>query len=69
MRNEILPSSSVTDSKTFEEKITLAKEIADVLRKNIVQARRVENEDRWRKCFGFRNFSDVLTVSYLQNYR
>ena len=69
MRNEILPGSSVTDSKTFEEKITLAKEIADVLRKNIVQARRVENEDRWRKCFGFGNRLDVLTVSYPQNYR
>ncbi|CDO69381.1 hypothetical protein BN946_scf184575.g6 [Trametes cinnabarina] len=30
------------DAKQFEEKVTLVKEIADVLRKNVVQARKVE---------------------------
>lgn len=51
LRNDILPNVSTTDSKTFEEKITLTKEIAEVLRKNIVQARRVENpltQEQWR---------------------
>ena len=40
LRNEILPNASVTDTKTFEEKITLTKEIAEVLRKNIVHSGR-----------------------------
>lgn len=51
LRNDILPNVSTTDSKTFEEKISLTKEVAEVLRKNIVQARRVENpltQEKWR---------------------
>ncbi len=43
IRNEVLPYSSTTDPKQFEEKITLVQEIADVLRKNVVQARKVEH--------------------------
>ncbi|KAL4253979.1 Mitochondrial zinc maintenance protein 1, mitochondrial [Abortiporus biennis] len=52
MRSEIIPNATTTDTKQFEEKVTLAKEIAEVLRKNIVQAERVEPEDgaeeRWK---------------------
>jgi peptide chain release factor len=50
MRNEILPNATTNDVQQFEAKVTLAKEIADVLRKNIVQARLVENssEEKWR---------------------
>lgn len=52
MRNEILPSSSTTDPSQFEQKVTLAREVADVLRKNIVQARKVDSpsaeQDRYR---------------------
>lgn len=32
----------MTDEKAYEENVKLAREIADVLRKNIVQARRVD---------------------------
>ncbi len=52
MRNEILPDASLSDKQVFSEKITLAREIAEVLRKNVVQARKVENPDsekeKWR---------------------
>ncbi|KAJ3551722.1 hypothetical protein NM688_g4543 [Phlebia brevispora] len=50
MRSEIIPDASVTDTSVFEKKVKLAREIADVLRKNVVQARRVEDsaDDRWR---------------------
>ena len=55
MRSEVIPNTvAVTDPGLFEQKVTLAREIADVLRKNIVQARRVEpnggtpeGEDMW----------------------
>ncbi|TBU46984.1 RF-1 domain-containing protein [Dichomitus squalens] len=43
IRNEVLPYSSTLDPKQFEEKVTLVREIADVLRKNVVQARKVEH--------------------------
>ncbi|KAI9056889.1 hypothetical protein FKP32DRAFT_1748031 [Trametes sanguinea] len=42
IRNEILPYNPQVEAKQFEEKVTLVKEIADVLRKNVVQARKVE---------------------------
>ncbi|RDX52678.1 hypothetical protein OH76DRAFT_1454148 [Lentinus brumalis] len=54
IRNEVLPYSSNLDPKQFEEKITLVREIADVLRKNVVQARKVEGaadaeaKERWK---------------------
>ena len=43
MRNEILPTSSTTDPSQFEGKIQLTREIADVLRKNIVQAQKIDS--------------------------
>lgn len=43
IRNEVLPYSSSIDPEQFEEKVTLVREIADVLRKNVVQARKVEH--------------------------
>lgn len=47
MRNEVMPNASVTDPQLFTEKITLAKEIADVLRRNVVQARKAEDREAW----------------------
>ncbi|THH33015.1 hypothetical protein EUX98_g1212 [Antrodiella citrinella] len=44
MRNEILPTSTL-EALAFEQKVTLAKEIATVLRTNIVQARKSELPD------------------------
>ncbi|KAI0637393.1 RF-1 domain-containing protein [Trametes polyzona] len=41
IRNEVLPYNPQMDTKQFEEKVTLVREIADVLRKNVVQARKV----------------------------
>lgn len=50
VRNEILPSASTADEKTWEEKIKLTREISDVLRRNIVQARKIDDasEEKWR---------------------
>ncbi|CAL1703670.1 unnamed protein product [Somion occarium] len=52
MRNEVLPCPLTMDPTQFEEKIVLTRDIADVLRKNIVQARKIElpssNEDRYQ---------------------
>ncbi|KAI0781346.1 RF-1 domain-containing protein [Trametes elegans] len=42
IRNEVLPYNTQIDPKQFNEKVTLVREIADVLRKNVVQARKVE---------------------------
>lgn len=42
IRSEVLPYSPNVDPKLLEEKVTLVREIADVLRKNVVQARKVE---------------------------
>ncbi|KAI0648266.1 RF-1 domain-containing protein [Trametes meyenii] len=42
IRSEVLPYNPQMDPKKFEEKVTLVKEIADVLRKNVVQARKVD---------------------------
>ena len=52
MRTEVIPNAVVvTDSGAFEQKVTLAREIADVLRKNVVQAQRIEDsEDLWSEC-------------------
>ncbi|KAI8999017.1 RF-1 domain-containing protein [Trametes punicea] len=43
IRNEILPYNPQMGAKEFTEKVTLVREIADVLRKNVVQARKVED--------------------------
>lgn len=47
MRTEVMPDASLTDATVFEQKVVLAREIADVLRKNIVQARKVADSDSW----------------------
>ncbi|KAI0340136.1 hypothetical protein BDW22DRAFT_1450566 [Trametopsis cervina] len=47
MRTEIMPNASVTEPEEFTAKVTLAKEIADVLRKNVVQARKSQTEEAW----------------------
>lgn len=41
MRHDTVQGRSLTDEKAYEENVKLAREISDVLRKNIVQARRV----------------------------
>ncbi|KAI0069888.1 hypothetical protein K474DRAFT_1609701 [Panus rudis PR-1116 ss-1] len=52
MRAEILPGPSTTDPTAFEEKVKLTREVADVLRRNIVQAHKVQDpeaaEERWQ---------------------
>ncbi|KAI0713441.1 RF-1 domain-containing protein [Earliella scabrosa] len=51
IRNEVLPYSASIDPTQFNEKVTLVREIADVLRKNVVQARKVDEEkERWRSA-------------------
>ncbi|TFK55200.1 hypothetical protein OE88DRAFT_1732462 [Heliocybe sulcata] len=53
MKTEYVQGRSQTDSKLYEEKVQLAKEVADMLRRNLVQARKVghtEESDKevWR---------------------
>ncbi|GJE98138.1 peptide chain release factor-like protein [Phanerochaete sordida] len=50
VRNEILPAASIADQAIWEEKIALTREISEVLRRNIVQARKVEDasEEKWQ---------------------
>jgi len=50
MRTEIVPNTATADGKAFEAKVALTREITDVLRKNVAQARKVQQdgEDRWR---------------------
>lgn len=54
MRNEVIPNASVVDPKAFEDKVATAREIAQIIRTNIVQARRVEAEsEKWRMYLVF----------------
>lgn len=52
MRRKVVPNPEDTNPSVFEEKVRLSREIADVLRKNIVQARKVDapsaDRDRYR---------------------
>ncbi|EIN07810.1 hypothetical protein PUNSTDRAFT_88482, partial [Punctularia strigosozonata HHB-11173 SS5] len=48
MRNDARAVEAESDPKAYESKITLAREIADILQKNIAQARKQENSDVWR---------------------
>ncbi|KAI0691172.1 RF-1 domain-containing protein [Cytidiella melzeri] len=48
MRTEVMPDASVTDPQVFSAKVTLAREIAEVLRKNVVQARKAEDKETWK---------------------
>ena len=56
VRNDLLPYNPEMDVKQFEQKVTLVREIADVLRKNVVQARKVEEargpdeKEIWGAC-------------------
>ncbi len=68
IRNEVLPYNASIDPKQFEEKVTLVREIADVLRKNVVQARKVdsavaEDQERWGECS-----HDRLVTSYYRHH-
>ena len=46
VRNELLPYDATLDPQQFERKVTLVHEVADVLRRNIVQARKLEDEGK-----------------------
>lgn len=53
LRNEVVPNASITDPNAYQEKVTLTREIAEVLRKNVVQAVKAEptnstEDERWR---------------------
>ncbi|OBZ75329.1 putative peptide chain release factor C12orf65, mitochondrial [Grifola frondosa] len=53
IRNEILPYGREVDPKQLQEKVTLVREIADVLRKNVVQAQKVDHassdeKEKWK---------------------
>ena len=64
MRAEVLPNATTTDEKQFEARINLTREIADVLRKNIVQARRIEgSEDKWRMFEAMLTQAGYLRIS------
>jgi peptide chain release factor len=45
MRRDALEQSSVTDEVAFRNNLKVGREIADFLRKNIVQAERLDGED------------------------
>ena len=61
IRNEVLPYSASIDPTQFNEKVTLVREIADVLRKNVVQARKVDEEkERWRACSPYPHCTLIL---------
>ena len=45
MRTEFRHGRSITEPKAFAARIQLGQEVADVLKKNIVQAVKVENQD------------------------
>jgi tryptophanyl-tRNA synthetase len=55
MRADAIYARAVTDPAAYEQHVQLAREIADVLRRNIVQAIKVpesgqgEEQDRWSK--------------------
>jgi hypothetical protein len=56
MRADAVDARAVTDPAAYEQHVQLAREIADVLRRNIVQAIKVpesagqgEQRDRWSK--------------------
>lgn len=56
IRRDILTTESAPDATLILEKITLVRDIADILRRNVVQASKVHDEsspdgaERWRKA-------------------
>lgn len=54
MRHDTLAGRSQTDTQLYEQNVTLAREVADVLRKNIVQAQKiaepstVDGQETWK---------------------
>ncbi len=62
-----MPDASLTDTKAYEEKVSLTREIAGFLRKNVVQAVKAEptsakEGERWRTS---KTRSETLPVVYL----
>lgn len=53
MRTDALAAQAQTDSKVYVETVKLGHDIAEMLRKNVVQAHKVdpakEDEDIWRR--------------------
>jgi hypothetical protein len=46
-REAFIEGRSITDASQYEERINLAREVADVLNKNVVQGTRTSEEDVW----------------------
>lgn len=66
MRSEIIPNASVVDPKAFEDKVATAREIAQIIRKNVVQARQVEAEsEKWRMYLVFAMPSITIEKTFL----
>ena len=71
MRQDALSASSITDPTLYQQQEQLAREIADVLRKNIVQATRVAERtqselETWSTC---ELMCDVSQAHILQELR
>ncbi|KAF7322851.1 Peptide chain release factor C12orf65 like mitochondrial [Mycena chlorophos] len=47
MRQDAVSARRLTDPAAYEQHTILAREVSDVLRKNIVQASRTQEEDTW----------------------
>lgn len=69
IRHDILTKDLTSEPKVVLEKVTLIREMADFLRRNVVQARKVPDEptsdgsDRWRKSLTLSNASRHLQVN------
>ena len=70
MRNDTIQGRELTDPAAYEANVKLAHEVADVLRKNIVQARRVDgtsgnpDDEVWSASHTFLPLFHPLTLSH-----
>lgn len=53
MREDALRYRTETDLKLYEDSVNLSKEVASLLRKNFVQAKRQAGEDTWSTHYFF----------------
>jgi hypothetical protein len=49
IRTDALEAASVTDSNVYVEKAKLAREMAKILRENVVQGEKVEGDATWSR--------------------
>ena len=67
MRTDALQAQAITDATKFEEQVKLSHEVAELLRKNVVQAYKApkqptSGEELWRMCYFCCSLSDILKV-------